>query len=163
MRREFKRRLASGARRQNMKLFFDTSALVKYFHEETGSQQIAALIEAKEHERWISEIARVEFFSALFRRFRNGEINGDELQAASLGFDDELGTFNVEPMGHSVIAEAAILLQRFGKGHGLRTLDALHLATFNLIAEQDWRYVVADSALCNVARLLGFEAINPIE
>jgi predicted nucleic acid-binding protein len=146
-----------------MKLFFDTSALVKYFHEETGSRQVTALIDAKEHERWVSELAHVEFLSALCRRFRNGEISADELHAASLGFDDEIASFKIEPMGHSVIAEAEILLHRFGKGHGLRALDALHLATFNLIAEQDWRYVVADSTLCNVVRLLGFEAINPLE
>jgi len=146
-----------------MKLFFDTSALVKYFHEEPGSQRITALIETTDHERWVSELARVEFLSALCRRFRNGELSDDELNAASRGFDDELASFMVEPMGHSVIAEAEVLMQRFGKAHGLRALDALHLATFNLIAEQDWRYVVADSALCNVVRRLGFEAVNPLE
>jgi uncharacterized protein with PIN domain len=50
-----------------MILFFDTSALVKVFHEEEGSEVVTPLIKAKDNEVWISELARIEFLSAIFR------------------------------------------------------------------------------------------------
>lgn len=57
-----------------MILFFDTSALVKFFHEEKGSELVTRLILSKDNEVWISEIAKVEFLSAIFRRLRSKEI-----------------------------------------------------------------------------------------
>jgi hypothetical protein len=53
------------------------------------------------------------------------------------------------------------MLQKFGKEHGLRTLDAIHLATFSLIAESKWLFVCSDETLCLVVKELGFEFINP--
>ncbi len=43
-----------------MILFFDTSALVKVFHEEKGSEVVTPLIKAKDNEVWISELARID-------------------------------------------------------------------------------------------------------
>ena len=50
-----------------MNLFFDTSALVKSFHEEEGSEVITQLLTSQGNEIWISELVRLEFMSALFR------------------------------------------------------------------------------------------------
>ena len=47
-----------------MNLFSDTSALVKYFHEEAGSERVTALVENPDHSVWLSELAQVEFVSA---------------------------------------------------------------------------------------------------
>ncbi len=52
-----------------MNLFFDTSALVKYFHEEPGTARVTALIDEPDHRVWLSELARVEFVSAMHRKF----------------------------------------------------------------------------------------------
>lgn len=93
-----------------MKLFFDTSVLIKFFHEEDGSQEVTELITASENEIWISELVRIEFISALFRRFRTKEITEDKLNDAISGFDEEVATFNVEPLGHAIIREAEFLL-----------------------------------------------------
>lgn len=54
-----------------MKLFFDTSALVKHFHEEEGSNIVTELINSQENKIWIFEIAKIEFFCSLYRRYRN--------------------------------------------------------------------------------------------
>lgn len=43
-----------------MKLFFDTSALVKFFHEETGTELVTQLINNPQNEVWISELTIVE-------------------------------------------------------------------------------------------------------
>lgn len=57
------RRYYGGERRQDMILFFDTSALVKVFHEEKGSEVVTSLIKAKDNEVWISELGRIEFLA----------------------------------------------------------------------------------------------------
>mgnify|MGYP001237550124 CR=1 FL=1 len=146
-----------------MKLFFDTSALVKFFHEEEGSDEVTALINSPENEIWISELARLEFISALFRRFRNNEIDDAKLNEAISGFDEELASFNIETLGHAAIQEAESLLKKYGKTYGLRTLDALHLGAFSLISEKDWIFVSADKNLCDIVQVFGFTAINPVK
>jgi PIN domain nuclease of toxin-antitoxin system len=94
-----------------LKLFIDSSALVKFFHKEEGSQRVTELIVSEENEVWISEIAGIEFVSAVFRRFRNKEIDEDKFNNAISGFDEQLSTFNVEPLGHAVIKEAESLIK----------------------------------------------------
>ncbi|MEW6609702.1 MAG: type II toxin-antitoxin system VapC family toxin [bacterium] len=146
-----------------MKLFIDSSALVKFFHKEEGSQRVTELIVSEDNEIWISEIAGVEFLSAVTRRFRNKEIDEENLNNAISGFEEQLSTFNVEPVGHAIIKETESLIKQHGKSQGLRTLDALHLGTFNLIAEKDWVFVAADETLCKAVHQMGYSFINPLE
>lgn len=146
-----------------MKIFFDTSALVKFFHEEDGSQEVTKLITSPDNEVCVSELVRLEFLSAKFRRLRNREIDQDKLNRATTGFEEELITFRIEPLRHLVLEEAESLLKKFGSQHGLRTLDALHLATFILIAKKDWIFAASDENLCNVVKLLGYKTINPLK
>lgn len=146
-----------------MNLFFDTSALVKFFHEEEGTAEVSSLINAGNNEVWISELARLEFISALCRRIRNKEITEAQLTEALSGFDDELASFYCEPFGHATVSEAESLLKKYGKSHGLRTLDALQCAAFSLIAEKDWGFVSADSNLCQIVQLQGYTALNPVK
>jgi hypothetical protein len=82
---------------------------------------------------------------------------------ALAGFNDEWQYFRVEPVGPGVVREAEFMIQSYGKTLSLRTLDAIHLATFNLIAERDWHFVAADKTLVKVARAIGFSVINPLE
>jgi len=64
-----------------MKLFFDTSALVKYFHEEEGTAQITELISGSmNNEIWVLDLARIEFSSALYRKYRAKEIDDVQLR-----------------------------------------------------------------------------------
>lgn len=45
--------------------------------------------------------------------------------------------------------------------HGLRTLDAMRLATFCLISENSWNFIAADNNLVAAAVDSGFSAFNP--
>lgn len=144
-----------------MNLFFDTCALVKYFHVEDGTEQVTALIHNPENKIWILELARTEFISTLFRKYRNRVIDENQLTSAIKGFDLEYSKFNVEPLNGLVASEAEELLKKYGKYEGLRTLDSLHLAAFRIIAEKDWVFVSADEVLCKTVKLENFQVINP--
>ena len=144
-----------------MKLFFDTSALIKFFHQEEGTQEVTRLITSEENEIWVSELVRIEFISALSRRIINNEITEDKLNEAISGFDEQIVWFNVEPLGHAIMTEAESLIRKFAKTQGIRTLDALHLATFSLISGNDWLFVASDKTLCDIVQSMGFKTINP--
>jgi uncharacterized protein with PIN domain len=146
-----------------MNLFFDTSALVKFFHEEEGTESVTDLILDANNQVWISELARLEFLSAVFRRFRNKELNEERLNTAVDSLENQVYRFNIEPLGHAVLEEAALLLKNNGKTHGLKALYALHLGTYSLICEEDWAFVATDEILCGVAKLIGYNTINPLK
>ena len=146
-----------------MNLFFDTSALVKFFHEEEGTEAVTDLILDVNNQIWISGLARLEFLSTVFRRFRNKELDEERLNTAVHSFENQVDRFNIEPLGHAVLEEATFLLKNHGRRHGLKALDALHLGTYSLISEDDWAFVASDENLCGVAKLIGYNAINPLK
>ena len=45
-----------------MKLYADTSALVKFFHSEAGTPIVSQLLENRENDIYISELAKIEFY-----------------------------------------------------------------------------------------------------
>lgn len=133
-----------------MNLFFDTSALVKYFHREEGSDKVEALIDAPSNVVWISDLARVEALSAFHRRYRMGEIDAQMLKRAVSGFEQELARFNIQPLNGMVMTEAASLIKSYSQKHPLRTLDAIQLAVFSLLQDDNWHFVLADEGLYQV-------------
>ncbi|MEN9503197.1 MAG: hypothetical protein RI964_2482 [Pseudomonadota bacterium] len=143
-----------------MNLFFDTSALVKYFHIEAGSQQVIELMEHPHHQVWVSDLARVEFISALYRKLRRRDLNEEQLQDALAGFDEEWARFNVHPLNEAVVGEADRLLRQKADVYGLRALDALQFASFRLLVETDWAFVVADGLLADAVASDGFTVIK---
>ena len=144
-----------------MNFFFDTSALVKLFYVESGTEIVTQIIEHPSSEIWISDLARLEFLSALYRYYRNKSLDEIKLHTASTYFDKQLLSFNIEPLNRLVIDEAVLLLKKYGKEYGLRTLDALHLGTYSLISEKGWCFVTSDTTLADVAKLADFLLLNP--
>jgi predicted nucleic acid-binding protein len=63
-----------------MQYFFDTSAVVKIYHQETGSDRILPLYRSGDT-IMISELSKVEFLSTVHKKLRTGEITGETLDA----------------------------------------------------------------------------------
>jgi len=144
-----------------MKLFFDTSALVKYFQREDGSDEVQALIDDQANEVWALSLALLELHSSLFRRSRSRELTDDEVKEVWSCVTEVATGFNIESTSEAIITEAHNLLLRFGKKPGLRSLDAIHLAGLSLLGEKTWRVVACDTVVCEVARNMGYKVINP--
>lgn len=140
-----------------MNLYFDTSALVKFFHTEDGTD----LIRDEANISWILEIAHLELLSAVYRRYRNNEMTGEQLTIALSGIKKETLRFNIEPLNNLVVKEAVALMKQYGKSYGLRTLNALHVAGFKLVADNDWKMVSSDEVMCTIIEKLGYASINP--
>lgn len=117
-----------------MNLFFDTSALVKFFIEEQGTEKVESLVLDKNNNLYIFELAEVEFYSALYKRLRMNELTHDDLELIFKEFKRDLSKFQMETFAPSIKEEAIEIIKRIGSTKmNVRTLDVLHLSCFNVI------------------------------
>jgi predicted nucleic acid-binding protein len=146
-----------------MKLFFDTSALIKFFHDEIGTENITEIVSDPQNKMWISELTVIEFINFTYRFYRESRINDKELADLICEFDKECDRFNIVSLNEAVIREARELLTKLGKSIPLRSLDALQLASYNLVYEEnkDWAFVTSDSRLIQIFQITGGKVINP--
>jgi predicted nucleic acid-binding protein len=142
-----------------MKAYFDTSAIAKYFHDEMGSVDVIKIIDDPNNTIWISELAITEFLSAFHRKFRMSEINLETLQDVMTAFESKAAVWSIEPFSTLQTEEANRIISTYGKTISIRTLDALHLAAFNLLKQDNWIFVVADKQLSNVATAAGIKTL----
>jgi uncharacterized protein len=143
--------------------FFDTSALVKLYHYEAGTERVEAVFNQLDSPMVISELATVEFYAALARRVRMGEISVQAQDEARRNFaDDCVHRFVVDPFGSPVMQKARELLHRYGNTRALRTLDALQLgACLTVQSRGEVVFVCADTPLGEIGRLEGLTVFNP--
>lgn len=106
--------------------YLDTSALVKHYVDEIGSDWIHSLIKATPRPLLIvSHIVSVEVFSALTRRLREGSLTIADYERTKIAFRrDYLSRYQIVIATVSVVDTACDLLER----HALRAYDATHLA-----------------------------------
>jgi uncharacterized protein len=144
-----------------MKLFIDTSALVKFYHEEEGTASITAMILDCSGDIHISELAKLEILSSFCRRFRSKEIEEDAYHEAVEAFREDLQRYKLVPLSFPVLKKAELILLDLAPTTGLRTLDALHLATYVLDSTLDSLFVASDKTLLKAAEALGVNTYCP--
>jgi len=106
--------------------FFDSSALVKYYVNEVGSNWVESIIDAQPpNEITIAQIAGVEVVAAIARRVRAGMTSAaDGAAAIQLFRGDFQAKYDVLPVTTQLIEEAMNLAEL----HRLRGYDAMQLA-----------------------------------
>lgn len=140
-------------------LFFDTSALVKRYYEEDGSDAVDELIE-DDRRVVISSLAVMETTSAFRRKYNRAEIDSDDIDDLLAAFFEEaLDEFVIVPMEESIQAFAFDLILE----DDLRTLDSLQLsAALSITAEDtDVVFVTADADLGSVGEDRGLQIETP--
>ncbi len=138
------------------RFFFDTSALLKIYHREEGTDTCLDIFNSSD-EITISELARVEMHSTLYRKHREGNLKAKALDAVLKRFSsDQENRFEVLDITSLVFDEACRLLAVHSRKLSLRTLDSLQAAAFLTYCEigQD-SFVCADRKLADVVSLEG--------
>jgi predicted nucleic acid-binding protein len=146
-------------------VFLDSSALIKLYHLEPGTDRVEEIFAVPETVLVISELAAVELHSALARKVRTGEITVPAEAAALANFEQDCtDRFLIEPLSSAVAQRAKALLKKHGHEKPLRSLDALQVATFAIVrAREEAVFVSADSRLCEVVKAEGHSALDPEE
>jgi predicted nucleic acid-binding protein len=145
--------------------FLDTSALVKRYHVEVGTQKIASILAERGSMHFISRLGLVEAVSAFALKVREGHIQPADFAAyrKRLMADVRTRTLSVVRVRAAHFKQADQLLQSHGTTRKLRTLDALQLATaldLRLRGVLDY-FVCADANLCSIAATEQLAVINP--
>jgi predicted nucleic acid-binding protein len=144
--------------------FLDSSALVKYYHREDGTQEVTRIIEEPDARHAISRLSLVEMVSAFAVKFRTGDIDEQGFGALRRRFYPDIGQrlFRIMPVTTSRYQEATQLLEKHFRIR-LRTLDALQLAVALALSHQGLiaHFVCADRRLCETAREEGLSVMRP--
>ena len=149
-----------------MNVYLDTSAVIKLYHREVGSDELLAFLRYYADDLILSmaDITRAEFHSAFLRRVRTGEIPLDPVYGVFNAFDHDLRMFNQISVDETVKKMAVTLLDHVAYPRGLRTLDAFQLTAVlfcHQIIPVD-RFVTSDHRFLNVAKDY-FTVFNPEE
>jgi len=122
-----------------VKYYLDTSALVKIYHQEQGTDALLPLY-AGEQTIYISELSRIEFLATVWRKCREGLIGDDALSIVCARFDEDVAErYRLLRFTSLVIEQAESLLLRYGKAYPFRTLDCLQFAFFTVYRDDHSR------------------------
>lgn len=134
--------------------YWDTSALVKLFVSEVGSSEARAVL-ARDREVATALLTYVEAFSAFTRRAQDRSITRVDLATVCRRFVGEWTAFLRVPLTDEVVHRSRAVVER----HGLKTLDAVHLASLLELGERI-TLVAADGHLLRAAQTEGTRVIR---
>jgi predicted nucleic acid-binding protein len=130
-----------------IKIFLDTSSLFKLYHHENGTEELEnVLLKFRITHIYLSEITKVEFTSALWKKVRTNEIYSEQAVITSKLFESDFEKYNFISTDSLILEQARNLTIKYGK-EGLRTLDSIQLSTCKVIENQVDIFITADKLL----------------
>jgi predicted nucleic acid-binding protein len=108
-----------------MKYFFDTSALVKVYHREDGTDIVLPIYKSDD-QIFLSELSKLEFISTIHKKFRNKWIDKKVLKVLKEKFfSDVYNRFYILPLSSLFLDNASELIEEYGESRHLISLDAI--------------------------------------
>ena len=140
-----------------MKLYLDTSALVKLYVTEDGSERVRSALDQADLVA-TAAIAYVEARSAFVRRRSEGGLSPAEYGKAVRSLDADWPRYLILDVSEPLIRQAA----RAVESHRLRAFDALHLAAAALFRVRMGEPLVFATWDGNLRKVAGKEGLAPL-
>ena len=139
-------------------MYLDTSVLVKRYTAEPDSDEVDAQIEGST--LVTSELALGEVWSALLSKERGKALKPAQRVAAWQAFSEDIeeGELRIIPLDGVLIREANETMLSVHPHVPLRTLDAIHLATFQSVITGP--LFTKDKRMLAAAKLLGLAVVE---
>ena len=137
--------------------YLDSSALVKRYVPESGSDELRVIFADPEN-LVTSRLTWVEVFSALARRLRERSMTPPQHASGNTSLSADFIGFGVIEISREVAERAAQLCET----HGLRSGDSIHLSSALLIRGEGAREVVFITADRSLARISEREGLRPL-
>lgn len=139
-------------------MYLDTSVLVKRYVAEPDSFHVLDVVVG--FTLVSSELALGEVWSAMLAKERNKVLSSTMREAAWKAFmaDIEEGALRLIPLDGVTIREANEIMLRVHPHVPLRTLDAIHLATYDSVITGP--IFTKDKRMLAAAKLLGFATVE---
>ncbi len=139
-----------------MKLFCDTSALIKKYIVETGSEKFDKLLN-KADNVFVSSITEIETISTFKRLLIEKAIEIKEYDTLINEFEIDYQYYSIVPFDDQIIKNAIKLIDKYQ----LKTLDSIQLGTAIYLKEEIDSFVVCDEKLIKAALKENIKIINP--
>ena len=145
--------------------FLDSSALVKCYHQESGSSDLERLFLGPDNRFFIFRLALVEVHSSFARLVREGVFTESDFGKliSRLEADVTSGVLAVAAVSSRRLEAASFILRTHGLANNVRTLDAIQLATARALHGRSplAAFVAADKKLLKSAAVAcGFTVID---
>ncbi len=141
-------------------IYFDSSALVKRYLREVGSESVNALL-LSEETIVISRLAYPEMLSAFMRKHRGGELVRKSLRSVIDQFESDWKHFSIVEFHDELFPIIKALIEKYP----LKGADAVHLSSalwLKQASREDVKFVASDLNLLKAAESENLHAINPI-
>ena len=144
--------------------FLETSALVKLYVQEPGSDRLLSLVSVQPANRFaVLTISAVELRSAIRRRQREGDIDADAADEIVESVQGHMETrFIRQAINDNVIDTALEMIDRYA----LRAYDAVQLAGCLVVCAinaEAFTFVCSDRRLVDAARSEKLKVLDPAE
>jgi len=141
-----------------MNYFFDTSALIKNYIEEKGSQKVEEILKSADSV-FVSSVTVIEESSTLRRLLNQKMLTLKEYELISDEIKFDLKYFHTVPLDDEIINLSIDIIIKFQ----LKTLDSIQLACAIALQNEIANFVCCDLKLNNAAAKAGLKVINPAD
>lgn len=143
-----------------MILYLDTSALLKLYIDEQGSQDVRSLI-GPAKAVFTHIIAYAELRAALAKAMRMKRISSGQHTALVADVDSDWLTLNIVDVDMPLVRRAGALAELFG----LRGFDSIHLAAAEWLhatagGHPEFAFAAFDRGLCSGAKTIGLRVLG---
>jgi uncharacterized protein len=141
-------------------IYFDSSALVKRYLTEKGTETVQSIIGAAEIVS-TSKLTYPETLSAFMRKLRAGEIEKKRLQIAVEQFEEDWKHLMVIEFHDLLLGVIRTLMQKYP----LKGADSVHLSSALWLEEaskENVTFIASDDNLLKAAEAENLKTINPL-
>lgn len=140
-----------------MIFFFDTSALIKRYITENGSDVVEQLM-SQASTIFLSPITFIECNSILKRLLIEKYINNSQYLHIKSEIEEDFKYFTVISFSKSIETNACNVIEKYN----VKTLDSIQLGSLIEVKEKIQSFVVCDNILIASALSEGINVINPL-
>jgi predicted nucleic acid-binding protein len=142
-------------------IYLDSSALVKRYLEEVGSNTVRSVITSAAAIA-TSKLSFPEMLSAFMRKRRAGEIGSKALYGVVHKFETDWYHFFIIEFHDELLPKVKTLVEK----HPLKAADAVHLSSalwLKQTTKADLTFVTSDSNLLKAALAEKLQVMNPLD
>lgn len=142
-----------------MVIYLDSSALVKRYVEEDGSEKVNLLL-GRSRVVSLSKLAYPEILSAFARRYRGKEISKHDFLKSIKSFEDDWDFFSIIEVQEELLPIMKLQIER----HFLKGADSVHLASalwLKKVLKENITFIASDNHLLRAAKIECLTIINP--
>lgn len=142
-----------------IKIFVDTSSLIKIYVKEKGSLQLMEFLAKQNPKIVISELGKIDFYSTIYKLKRMKVLTEFDTDFLDFVFQDNLKGLEIIKLNDKILIDSTKLIKKYGD-LGLRTLDAIQLACAINNADEIDYFSTHDKKLAKCMELEKLNVVN---